>query len=966
MTGSAIPTKQPINKAYSIASIKACIPTPFDQDKLNYNSWSALFKRFCKTYDVQHHLDAPPTTTTTSTAPVDPYNNVNDSLVVIWMYSTISPKLVDMVIDDSATTRGVWERLKNIFHDNKDARVIQLDNEIHNMSIGNLSVRDYFQEIKGKANRLANLGSTENESLQQTSAMSSFHNSSSTPTVLVAANTSPVTMSTLGLDQCRNFQRGPSNAASVCMPQAHMATHVLPAQQVPTMHPAGVPAQQAQPMPSVSYTVPQSNVSTYYPQPQFGFSVIGGYPYASSSMYPSQATMLPQAFRTMTLQDPTWNMDTGASSHFADNTCMLSSFSNPSIYKSVFVGNGQSIPVTNTGHSLLYTRHKPLHLHHILVTPNIIKNLIFVRKFTRVNDVSVEFDACGFSVKDYQTRGLLLRCDSTEDLYPVTHQPSSPGTFALLSLSHTTWHRRLGHPGEDVLRRLESSRFISCNKSKSSALCHACQLVTKIIPTPPVPVTTSLDTLPTPTSTQEDTPMHNITHQLPTSSPQVTYDPDPRTPLPNSTQHTHDQQPQSRRTWALVPRPANVNVVCSMWLFRHKFNGDGSLSRYKARLAANGRSQQQGIDCDETFSPVVKPSTIRTILSLAVLGEWHIHQLDCSLYGLKQAPRAWFQRFASFVTRIGFQHSKIDTSLFVFNRGSDIAYLLLYVDDIVLTASSAALLQHIITSLHNEFAMTDLGSLNYFLGISSQRSASGMFLSQSKFVEEITLYRSLAGALQYLTFTCPDLSYAVQQISLYMHDPREPHFTALKRILRYVRSTLDYGLQLHVSFTAQLTAYTDVDWVGCPVTRRSTSGYCVFLGDNLLSWFAKQQVTLSRSSAEAEYRGIANVVVETVWIRNLLRELHTYLFTATLVYCDNVGAVYMSANPVQHQRTKHIEIDIHFVRDFVASGQVRVLHVPSRFQYADIFTKGLPTALFLEFRSSLNVRRPPAQPTGEY
>ncbi|GKE66444.1 ribonuclease H-like domain-containing protein, partial [Tanacetum coccineum] len=426
----------------------------------------------------------------------------------------------------------------------------------------------------------------------------------------------------------------------------------------------------------------------------------------------------------------------------------------------------------------------------------------------------------------------------------------------------------------------------------------------------------------------------------------------------------------------------------------HKFNGDGSLSRYKARLVANGRSQQQGIDCNETFSPVVKPSTIRTVLSLAVSGEWPIHQLDCSLYGLKQAPCAWFQRFASFVTRIGFQHSKTDTSLFVFNRGSDIAYLLLYVDDIVLTTSSAALLQHIITSLHSEFAMTDLGSLNYFLGISSQRSASGMFLSQSKFIEEIlerahmqncnpcqtpvdtesklgsdgdpTLYRSLAGALQYLTFMCPDLSYVVQQISLYMHDPREPHFTALKRILRYVRSTLDYGLQLHVSFTAQLTAYTDADWAGCPVTRRSTSGYCVFLGDNLLSWFAKRHVTLSRSSAEAEYRGIANVVVKTVWIRNLLRELHTYLFTATLVYCDNVGAVYMSVNLVQHQRTKHIEIDIHFVRDFVASGQVRVLYVPSRFQYADIFTKGLPTALFLEFQSSLNVRRPPAQPTGEY
>nr|GEW05432.1 ribonuclease H-like domain-containing protein [Tanacetum cinerariifolium] len=148
-------------------------------------------------------------------------------------------------------------------------------------------------------------------------------------------------------------------------------------------------------------------------------------------------------------------------------------------------------------------------------------------------------------------------------------------------------------------------------------------------------------------------------------------------------------------------------------------------------------------------------------------------------------------------------------------------------------------------------------------------------------------------------------------IYLYMHDPRDPHFTALNRILCYVRGALGYGLQLHVSSTTQLNAYSDADWAGCPVTRRSTSGYCVFLRDNLLSWSMKRQVTLSRSSVETEYRGVANVVAETAWIRNLLCELHTNLFTATLIYCDNVSAVYMSANPVQHQRTKHIEIDIH-------------------------------------------------------
>ncbi|GKB05025.1 ribonuclease H-like domain-containing protein [Tanacetum coccineum] len=177
-----------------------------------------------------------------------------------------------------------------------------------------------------------------------------------------------------------------------------------------------------------------------------------------------------------------------------------------------------------------------------------------------------------------------------------------------------------------------------------------------------------------------------------------------------------------------------------------------------------------------------------------------------------------------------------------------------------------------------------------------------------------------------------------------------------------------FGLYLHLyaSSTTSLVGYTDADWAGCPSTRMSTSGYCVFLGDNLLSWSAKRQHTLSRSSAEAEYRGVANVVVETAWLRNILCELHSPLSTATLVYCDNISAVYMSANPVQHQRTKHIEIDIHFVRDMVTAGQVRVLHVPSRYQYADIFTKGLPSSLFVEFRSSLSVQPPPAPTTGAY
>ncbi|WVZ57644.1 hypothetical protein U9M48_008004 [Paspalum notatum var. saurae] len=306
-------------------------------------------------------------------------------------------------------------------------------------------------------------------------------------------------------------------------------------------------------------------------------------------------------------------------------------------------------------------------------------------------------------------------------------------------------------------------------------------------------------------------------------------------------------------------------------------------------------------------------------------------RLNKSLYGLKQAPRAWYSRFATFLVTLGFTEAKSDMSLFVYRHGDETAYLLLYV---------VSTLQRIIISLQQEFAMKDLGVLHHFLGVTVEPRPSGLLLHQRQYTLDIlervgmtdcnpaklsedvgtpvadpTAYRSLAGALQYLTFTRPDITYAVQQVCLHMHDPREPHLTALKRLLRYLRGTVDYGLLLHRSSSAELVVYTDADWARCPDTRRSTSGYAVFLGSNL--------PVVSGSSSEAEYWAIANSVAEASWLRQLLAELHSLLTKSTLVYCDNVSAMYLSTNPVQHQRTKHVEIDLHFVRDRVAIGDVR-------------------------------------------
>ncbi|GKC56040.1 ribonuclease H-like domain-containing protein [Tanacetum coccineum] len=335
-------------------------------------------------------------------------------------------------------------------------------------------------------------------------------------------------------------------------------------------------------------------------------------------------------------------------------------------------------------------------------------------------------------------------------------------------------------------------------------------------------------------------------------------------------------------------------------------------------------------DSSSDLYPGTKPSTSPTAFLSTSAFTWHQrlgHPGDQrSLYGLKQAPRAWFQRFAGYATRAGFYHSRCDSSLFIYRQGSQVAYLLIYMDDIILTASCLALLQQIIGSLNNRFDMTDLGALNYCVGISANRNPTGLFLSQKKYALHLLkrAYMVTCNPSQ----TPVDIESKlgpegapIQNPTLYCNLAGVPiSYFYRSRFVLCSSGTLDLGLHLYASSTTSLVGYTDADWLGCPSTRMSTSGYCVFLGDNLLSWSAKRQHTLSRSSAEDEYQGVANVVAETAWLHNLFRELHSPLSNATLVYCDNV----------------------------------RVLHVPSRFQYADIFTKGLPSALFEEFRSSLS------------
>ena len=319
-------------------------------------------------------------------------------------------------------------------------------------------------------------------------------------------------------------------------------------------------------------------------------------------------------------------------------------------------------------------------------------------------------------------------------------------------------------------------------------------------------------------------------------------------------------------------------------------------------------------------------------------------------------------------------------------------FVLIYVDDIIVTSSSNEAISGLLKDLNAEFALKDLGDLHFFLGIEVKKQGNSLHLSQETYATDLvrrvglqgckssptplysieklsltegkplgqddsTRYRSLVGALQYLTLTRPDLSFAVNKVCQFLHAPTTTHWTAAKRIVRYVKDTVNLGLTFNKSSSTLVSAFSDSDWAGCLDDRRSTGGFAVFFGPNLISWCAKKQATVSRSSTEAEYKALANATAEIIWVQSMLRELGVKTTQAPCLWCDNLGATYLSANPVFHARTKHIEIDFHFVRERVANKQLEIRFIHSRDQVADGFTKALPTQNFEEFKRNLNLTK---------
>jgi hypothetical protein len=388
------------------------------------------------------------------------------------------------------------------------------------------------------------------------------------------------------------------------------------------------------------------------------------------------------------------------------------------------------------------------------------------------------------------------------------------------------------------------------------------------------------------------------------------------------------------------------------------------------------------VDYEEKFAPVVKMTTVRTVLSIAASQGWSLHQMDIknaflhgdlkediymtppqsffsspsfavcklkrSLYGFKQAPRAWFEKFRSTLLRLSFVQSQYDSSLFLCKTSTSLVLLLVYVNDIVITGTDSNLIAHLKQNLQASFHMKDFGPLTYFLGLEVHTDSLGIFLNQHKYTQDLvsladlqvspladtpmevnmkyrreegdllsdpTVFRQFVESLNYLTITWPDISFIVQQASQFMQTPCHLHLADVRCIIRYLRGSLDCGLFFPTSSHLRLVAYSDTDWAGCLDTRRSVTGWCMFLGNSLISWKSKKQAHVSKSSTKSEYWAMSAACSEIAWLRGLLAELGFSQSDSTPLHADNTSAIQIVDNPVYHERTKHIEVDYHSIRE---------------------------------------------------
>lgn len=503
------------------------------------------------------------------------------------------------------------------------------------------------------------------------------------------------------------------------------------------------------------------------------------------------------------------------------------------------------------------------------------------------------------------------------------------------------------------------------------------------------------------------------------------------------------------QTWDLIPLPAGCHAIGSKWVFKRKMKSDGTIERYKARFCAKGFSQEEGIDYNETFAPVVKYKSLRIILALAAELDYELKQMDVvtaflnakiketvymkqpegfeigerdmvcklnkTLYGTKQAPHEWNEALNGFIVSMGFNRCVSDTCVYVKKSATgNIIIISIFVDDILsaYATEDSNEWKDYKALFMKKFEMKDMGDVEWILGMRVRRNRQKreLKLDQQQYLQKVierfrmtqgnpaptpeqtgiklskshcpsseddkqymrsVPYRSAVGSLLYAAIgTRPDIAHAVNEVSKYMSDPGVTHWQAVKRILRYLKGTLELGLTFTGSLNLvelknhpihnqiQLHAYSDADWAGDKDDRKSTTGYIIQMNNSTVSWGSKKQKTVALSSAEAEYMAIGATAQEAKWVSQLLSEI---FITGTIdeghkpviIYTDNQSALAISKNDLYHDRTKHIDLRHHFIRQGIKEGLYEIRWISTTDQLADMFTKGLGTLQFARLRQNV-------------
>ncbi|KAF2284921.1 hypothetical protein GH714_032553 [Hevea brasiliensis] len=635
-----------------------------------------------------------------------------------------------------------------------------------------------------------------------------------------------------------------------------------------------------------------------------------------------------QALSALTLDtdvvDTDWVADSGASNHMTGNKNLFHKLTDYYGPDSITIGDGTFLSIDGVGMTSIEQKQK-LSLSNVFSVPALKKNLLSVGQLTDDYPVNCEFSNVSISVKDRQTGQLMDSWLPSAEItdFPLSSEESAGPDVLPVPIPATHDNRTIGDHETESDPTSESP--LAAHHSHSDAVqddgMHLEQAEQEQLSPPPLFLSNRVEDTVQNSLAAEDVVGKQVaaieSDSVFLSSPTNTHVPGTSmidgTVISLPTVHTDQEE--------LLPE------VCS-----------SSLAEISAEQVQDEALQPRHSMVTRSQSGIVKPNP-----NLA------------------------------------------DPSLFVMHTSTGVLVLLIYVDDMLLTGSSMALVQNFLQVLSKEFSMKDLGPLHHFLGIQIQSTDSGLQLNQTRYAYSIleraqmvdcqpmptplvqrhdavtdptpvadpTFFRGLVGSLQYLTLTRPDLSYSVNYISQFMHSPTLSHLKYVRRILRYLKGTIHFGLFFKKDTSLVLSAFSDADWAGCPTTRRSTTGYCTFLGCNIISWCAKKQHTVARSSTEAEYRSMAHTAAELTWLGYLLQDLQIYPKQPPILYGDNLSALHLTVNPVLHSRSKHVALDYHYVRERVAQGVLITRYIPSAYQIADIFTKSMTKARLAQFRRKL-------------